>query len=133
MDTASYQPLDSRRLNRQRGFIKSILYNTVPLTAFINRRTVLASSTIIVGYIQISFVMPFFSLMGGRPSYQVSVQVFGALLVFAFATLVSVHAMKFFGPKLITWFALSLNVAGCLLIGLYAKNQPSEDRQEITN
>ena len=69
LDTASYQPLDSRRLSRQRGFIKSILYNTVPLTAFINRRTLLASATIIVGYIQISFVMPFFSLMSGRPSY----------------------------------------------------------------
>ena len=122
LDTASYQPLDSKRLSRQRGFIKSILYNTVPLTAFINRRTVLASSTIIVGYIQISFVMPFFSLMSGRPSYQVSLQVFGALLVFAFATLVSVHAMKFFGPKVITWFALSLNVAGCVLIGIHAKN-----------
>ena len=49
-------------------------------------------------------------------------QVFAALLVFAFATLVSVHAMKFFGPKVITWFALSFNVAGCFLIGIHAKN-----------
>ena len=54
-----------------------------------------------------------------------ALQVFAALLVFAFATLVSVHAMKFFGPKVITWFALSFNVAGCFLIGLHAKNVDS--------
>ena len=101
------------KLSKQKGFIKSILYNQVPLTAFMNRRALLASSTIWMGFSVVTFPMPFFSLISDRPGYQVSLQVTGALLAFVIATLVSVHVMKLVGAKVITWFALALSMTAC--------------------
>ena len=86
------------------------------MTAFFNRRSVLASLTILTGFILVTFVMPFFSLMSERPGYQVSLQVTGALMIFFLATLISVHIMKCIGPKKITWLALALAVAACLVL-----------------
>ena len=101
------------KLSKQKGFIKSILYNQVPLTAFLNRRALLASSTIWMGFSVVTFPMPFFSLISDRPGYQVSLQVTGALIIFVIATLVSVHVMKLVGAKVITWFALALSTTAC--------------------
>ena len=100
-------------MSKQKGFIKSILYNQVPLTAFLNRRSILASSTIWMGFSVVTFPMPFFSLISERPGYQVSIQVTGALLIFVVATLMSVHVMKLIGAKTITWFALALSMTAC--------------------
>ena len=119
--------MNTGSLSRQKGFIKSILYNQVPLTAFFNRRSLLASSTILMGFTLVTFVLPFFSLISERPGYQVSLQVTGALIIFAIATLISVHVMKCIGAKKITWFALALAVAACLLLSKAPKIDQSEN------
>ena len=59
----------------------------MPLTAFINRRTLLAFFALIVGFLLITFVMPFFSLIRERKAYEVSIQLTGALAVFFLTTL----------------------------------------------
>lgn len=55
-------------------------------------------------------------------------QVTGALIIFALATLVSVHVMKCIGSKKITWFALALSVAACLLLSKAPKIDQSENK-----
>ena len=102
--------------NSQSEFIKSILYNQVPLTAFLNRRFILASSTMLMGFILVTFVIPFFSLLSQRPGYQVSLQVTGALLIFFLATVMSVHVMKRIGTKTITWLAIALATVACVIL-----------------
>ena len=44
-------------------FIKSLLYSQIPITAYFNYRTVLACFAIFIGYILITFLMPFFALI----------------------------------------------------------------------
>ena len=60
----------------------------MPLTAFINRRTLLAFFALLVGFLLITFVMPFFSLIRERKAYEVSIQLTGALAVFWLTTLI---------------------------------------------
>lgn len=50
----------------------------------------------------------------------------GALLIFALATLVSVHVMKCFGPKVITWCALALAVSACAVLSNAVGEIPDE-------
>ena len=44
-------------------FIKSLLYSQIPVTAYFNYRTILAFFAIFIGYILITFLMPFFALI----------------------------------------------------------------------
>lgn len=69
------------------NMIRSLLYNQVPLTAFLNRRTLLAFFALSVGFILVTFVLPFFALIRSRKSYEVSVQMTAALGVFFFSSL----------------------------------------------
>lgn len=55
------------------SFIKSLLYNQVPLTSFINYRAVLAFFSLLTGFILVTFVLPFFALIHNRSSYEVSI------------------------------------------------------------
>jgi len=97
-------------------FIKSLLYNQIPMTAFLNKRSMLAGMTILMGFIFVSFMMPFFSLMRDRRAIEVSLQVTGALLIFFVATLVSAQMMKCIGPKRISCLALSLATIACFIL-----------------
>jgi len=55
------------------NFINSLLYNQVPLTSFINKRAVLAFCALLVGFILVTFVLPFIALIRNRRSYEVSI------------------------------------------------------------
>jgi hypothetical protein len=55
------------------SFIKSLLYNQVPMTAFLNRRAMLAFFALLVGFILVTFMLPFFALIRNRSSYEVSI------------------------------------------------------------
>ena len=45
----------------------------MPLTAYLNRRAVLAFFALIVGFVLVTFVLPFFALIHDRTSYEVSI------------------------------------------------------------
>ena len=64
------------------NFIKSLLYNQVPITAYMNRRAMLAFLSLLFGFILLTFMLPFFALIRNRTSYDVSIQLTAALGVF---------------------------------------------------
>ena len=70
------------------NFIKSLMYKQVPLTAFLNRRTMLAFFSLFVGFLLITFVLPFYALIRNRKSFEVSIQMTAALSVFFIASLI---------------------------------------------
>ena len=57
------------------------------MTAFLNRRALLATFALLIGFILITFIMPFFALINSRKSYEVSIQLTVALAVFCVASL----------------------------------------------
>ena len=59
---------------------------------------------------------PFFSLLRNRQAIDVALQVTGTLIVFLIATLASTQAMKFVGPKRLTFVALMLQTTACFIL-----------------
>ena len=98
-------------------FIKSLLYNQVPLTAFLNRRTLLAFFALLVGFLLVTYVMPFFALIRQRKSYEVSIQLTVAMGIFMLASLCATTFMRCIGPKNITFVSLTLATGACFILG----------------
>lgn len=101
-------------------FIKSLLYNQVPLTAFLNRRAMLAFFALIVGFILVTFFLPFFALIHNRDPYEVSIQLTVAFAVFFIASIVGTYLIQCIGPKRITAISLMLATGACFLLGIEA-------------
>ena len=97
-------------------FLKSLLYNQIPLTAFFNRRTVLAFFALFVGFILVTFVIPFFALIRNRKPLEVTIQLTIALAFFFLATLCATPLIKCFGSKPITFISLALATGACFLL-----------------
>lgn len=108
------------------NFIKSLLYNQVPLTAFLNKKAFLAFSALLVGFILVTFVLPFFALIRNRKSYEVSIQLTVALAVFFLASILGALLMKWIGPKRITFLSLALATGACFILSIETKANMEE-------
>ena len=97
----------------------------MPLTAFLNRRTLLAFFALLVGFLLVTFVMPFFALVRSRKSFEVSVQLAGAMSIFLLASLCATTLMRCIGPKNITFVSLALATCACFILG--KENLAEED------
>ena len=86
------------------------------MTAFLNRRSLLAIFAVTVGFTLVTFIYPFFALIRARKSYEVSVQLTGALTVFFFASLLSANVLRFIGSKKITFVSLALATGACYIL-----------------
>ena len=100
------------------SFIKSLLYNQVPLTAFINGRSVLAIYSLLVGFILVTFVLPFFALIRNRSSYEVSIQLTVAFAIFFLVSVFGSFLLRMVGAKKITALALMLATGACFVLGI---------------
>ena len=109
--------LHNRDYSATDNFIKSLLYNQVPLTAFLNRRTLLAFFALLVGFLLVTFVMPFFALIRARKSFEVSIQLTVALGIFMLASLCATSLMRCIGAKNITFVSLTLATGACFILG----------------
>ena len=101
------------------------------MTAFLNRRTLLAFFALLIGFLLITFVMPFFALIHERKSYEVAIQLTGALAVFFFTSLFGAKLMKCFGAKVITFLALALATGACFVLGRTTKEGENKVAVEI--
>ena len=88
----------------------------MPLTAFLNRRTLLAFFALLVGFLLVTYVMPFFALIRQRKSYEVSIQLTVAMGIFLLASLCATTLMRCIGPKNITFLSLILATGACFII-----------------
>ena len=89
----------------------------------------LAFWAICVGFILVTFVMPFFALMGGRPSFDVSLQLAGALMVFFLASLVAAQVTHLVGAKRLTLVSLGLATGACFVLSsesFFEEGSPEE-------
>ena len=114
------------------NFIRALLYNQIPITAFFNRRTMLALFALMVGFLLITFIWPFFALIKGWKSLQVSLQLSAALLVFFISSLLASALMRCVGSKSLTFISLALATGGCFLLStssLKAGNDSTVDKQ----
>ncbi len=105
------------------------MYNQVPLTAFLNRRAILAFFALNIGFILITFVLPFFALIKNRDSYEVSIQLTVALAFFILASLLGVKLMNCLGSKIITFMSLILATGACFLLS--RESMSEEDNRMI--
>ena len=105
------------------------MYNQVPLTAFLNRRAILAFFALNVGFILITCVLPFFALIKHRDSYEVSIQLTVALAFFILASLLGVKLMNCLGTKMITFMSLIFATGACFLLSQETLTQ--EDNRKI--
>lgn len=106
----------SRHFSLADHFIKSLLYNQVPLTAFLNRRSLLAFFALVVGFTMVTFIHPFFALIRSRKSYEVSIQLAGALGLFFLASLGGSSLLRWIGGKKITFVSLALATGACYIL-----------------
>ena len=106
----------SRHFSLADHFIKSLLYNQVPLTAFLNRRSLLAFFALFVGFTMVTFIHPFFALIRSRKSYEVSIQLAGALGLFFLASLGGSNLLRWIGAKKITFLSLALATGACYIL-----------------
>ena len=101
----------------------------MPLTAFLNRRTLLAFFSLLVGFLLVTFVMPFFALVRQRKSFEVSIQLTVALGIFLLASLCASSLMRCIGAKNITFLSLALATGACFILG--RENLAEEEEQVI--
>ena len=104
-----------------------MLYNQVPLTAFLNRRTILAFFALTVGFLLVTFVHPFFALIRSRKSYEASIQLTGALFVFFMASILAKCLLRLIGAKKITFLSLALATCACYILSLEKDGQTGTD------
>jgi hypothetical protein len=57
----SMTPRGSNPIERNGSFVRSLLYNQVPLTAFVNGRSVLALSSLFIQWILATYFFPFYA------------------------------------------------------------------------
>jgi len=102
----------------------------VPLTAFLNRRSLLAFFALLIGFILVTFVLPFFALIRNRSSYEVSIQMTIVFAVFFLASIFGSYLMRCLGPKRITTLSLILATGACFLLGIESSDH-DEGTQKI--
>ena len=73
--------------------------------------------------------MPFFALVRQRKSFEVSVQLAGALSIFLLASLCATTLMRCIGAKNITFVSLALATGACFILGKEDLSQ--EDTQNV--
>ena len=76
----------------------------------------MAFFAIFIGYILITFLMPFFALIRQRRSFEVSVQISAALGVFFLASIFGSTLVRWVGPKKITFLSLALATGACFIL-----------------
>ena len=89
----------------------------MPLNVFFNKRATLAGLALFFGFVQLTFVLPFYSRVSEDKSLEISLQVSGVLLLFMLATLLAKPILTCIGPKTLCFFSLLMGAFGCLLIG----------------
>ena len=90
----------------------------MPLTSFINRKAVLAFLALLIGFILVTFVLPFFALIRNRSSYEISIQLTVAFAIFFIASIFGHSLMRLVGPKRITCLSLMLATGACFILGI---------------
>lgn len=76
----------------------------------------LALFALLVGFLLITFIWPFFALIKGRKSYEIAVQLAAALLVFFISTFLGTSLMGCIGSKLLTFVSLALATGACFIL-----------------
>ena len=101
------------------------------MTAFLNRRALLAFFALMVGFILVTFIMPFFALIHNRKSYEVSIQLTAALAVFFIASLCGQRLIHCIGSKRITFVSLALATGACFIIGYGTVGEGTGESPEL--
>jgi hypothetical protein len=106
---------------KRQYFIRAILYNQIPLTAFFSWRIILACLALFSIQVMVSFVFPFFSLVLNKMTVTISIYIGSALICYILAILVGNCIVKAYNTQRIIIFLSLLLASGSCYIFSWSK------------
>jgi len=98
-------------------FVRSILYNQIPLTYFFTLRVVLASFALFVMQVMVSFIFPFYSLLMNKLTVSISFYICCAILAYLITAAQGIRIVNCFrSARAVIFISLLMGAASTFLL-----------------